>query len=122
MERHRIDLFDDFANAHPDRQISKNVNYAALVRKRRLLQYRKVFHQAIAYNVLHDLIHKVNLTAVQTGVIKIHGESLFCGLHIQADNFTNKLAQRLGTDVGLRVFLRCDLTAKIFLQWGNICR
>lgn len=61
-----IYLFDDFANPHPDHQIGKNVNYAALVRKWRLLQHRNAFHQAIVYNVLHDLIDKIWYTFSQS--------------------------------------------------------
>ena len=67
-----IALCDDIANTLPNRPVGEKFYDTTLVRKRGLLQYRKVFHQAVVNDIFHDLIHKVYLTAVQTGVIELY--------------------------------------------------
>lgn len=61
-----VDLLNGFTDTHPEGQIGEDLHYAALVRKRRLLQHRKVFHQTVVDDILHDLVDEVNLSAVES--------------------------------------------------------
>ena len=66
-----VDLLDDLANAHPDREISKDFHNAALVGERRLLQDRQILHHAVMDDVLHDLIDEIDLES--TGTVPVRG-------------------------------------------------
>ena len=46
-----VDLLNGFTDTHPEGQIGEDLHYAALVRKRRLLQHRKVFHQTVVDDI-----------------------------------------------------------------------
>lgn len=76
-----VDLFDGFANTKPDAQVCKDLYDASLVCERRLLQNREVFHHAIVYDVLDDLVHKVNLSAVEVSTIQILREFVYFVCH-----------------------------------------
>lgn len=64
-----VDLFNGLANTKPYTQICKDLYDASLICKKRLLQNGEVFHHAIVHDVLDDLIHEVNLSAVKFGSI-----------------------------------------------------
>lgn len=66
-----VDLFNGLANAKPDAQICKDLYDASLVCKRWFLQNREVLHRAIVYDVLDNLVDKVNLSAVEVSTIQI---------------------------------------------------
>lgn len=58
--RIRIDLFDNLANTQPNRKISEDLDNTAFVGERRFLQDRKVLHHSVVYDVLYDLIDKID--------------------------------------------------------------
>ena len=53
-----VDLFNGLANTKPYTQICKDLYDASLICKRRLLQNGEVFHHAIMYDVLDNLVDK----------------------------------------------------------------
>ncbi len=62
-----IDLLDDHPDPQPDGQVCEHFYHAALVREGRFLEDGQVPNHPVVDNVLHDLVHKINLAAVQLG-------------------------------------------------------
>ena len=71
-------------------------------------------------NILYDLIDEINLSAVQTGLIKIFGERFLRRFHIKANDFSDELTQRLRADLCLIVLFRTYFAPKDLLQRRNI--
>ena len=73
LRRHRIciHLINHSFNPHPHGKIGENVDDAALIGERRLLEHGHILHQSIMYDVFHNLIHEINLSAVQLRVIQV---------------------------------------------------
>ena len=67
------------------------------------------------HNVLHNLIHKIDLPAVQIYIGQISGKCFFCGIHIQPDDFADELAQRLLSVLGFVILLCSDFAPENFL-------
>ena len=99
-------LVDDFFDADPYRYIGKYFNDAALIGEGRLLQNGHILHQSVMNDILHDLIDKIDLTAVEVHVIQEFGKRGFGGVHIKANDLTHELTQRLRT-VLLLIFFLC---------------
>jgi len=73
-------------------------------------------------NVLHNLVYEVNLPAVQAGIVQVLRKRLLCRVHVNPDDFSHELAQRLLPILGLIVLLGADFTPKNFLQCLYIFR
>ena len=69
-------MFNDLANAHPDGEIGEDLHDAALVGKGRLLKDRQILHHTVMNDVLHDLVDKINLAAVQIRVVQVLGKGI----------------------------------------------
>ena len=65
-----IDFLNSGIDALPDIEVREHIHNAAPVGERSLLQNRHVLQQTVMDNILHNLVYKINLTAVQTGVIE----------------------------------------------------
>lgn len=115
-----VDLFNGLANAKPDAQICKDLYDASLVCKRWFLQNREVLHRAIVYDVLDNLVDKVNLSAVEVSTIQILRKCSFRRSHIKANNFPHELAQRLCAIFGFIILFCADLTPKNFFEFFDI--
>ena len=64
-----VDPVDHALNPGPQRQIGEDLHDTPLVGEGRLLEHRQVFHHAVVDDVLHDLVDKVDLSAVQIDVV-----------------------------------------------------
>ena len=67
-------------------------------------------------DVLHDLIHKVNLPAIKGRIIQVLRKCLLCCVHIKSDNFPHELAQRLLAERCLIILFRTDFAPECFFQ------
>lgn len=74
----------------------------------------------MVYDVLNNLIDKVDLPTIQSCVIKIFRESLFCSFRVQTNNLTHKLTQELGTNFGFIVLFGSNLAPQNILQSGHV--
>ena len=107
-------------NPGPDGQIGKDLHDAALIGKRRLLQNRKIFHDAIFDNVFDNLIDEIDLPAVQVDAGQILGKGVFSSIHVHPDDFTDEFSQRLLTTLGLIILLCADIAPEDFFQFSNV--
>ena len=71
-------------------------------------------------NILHDLIHEVDLPAVQIRVIQIRGKSILGRRHVQPDDLPHELAEGFFTVLRLIVLLCADLTPEDAFQHFHI--
>lgn len=115
-----VDLFNGLANTKPYTQICKDLYDASLICKRRLLQNGEVFHHAIMYDVLDDLVHKVNLSAVEVGTIQIVRKRSLRRSHIKANDFPHEFAQRLCAIFGFIILFCADLAPKNLFKLPDI--
>ena len=92
-----VDPVDDAEDSGPQAHIRKDLRDAALILERRLPQNAQVLHQTVLHDVLYDLVHEVNLSAVQLRVVQIHGKSLFGSPHVHADDLPHEFPQGLLT-------------------------
>lgn len=115
-----IDLFNGLANTEPYTQICKDLYDTSLICERRLLQNREVFHHAIVHDVLNDLVHKVNLSAIEIGTIQIVRKCSFRRSHIKANDFPHELSQRFCAILGFIVLLCADLAPKNLFKLPDI--
>ena len=67
-------------------------------------------------NVLHNLVYEVNLPAVQAGIVQILRKRLLCRVHVNPDDFSHELAQRLLAVLSHIILFRTDLAPECFLQ------
>lgn len=88
--RIRVDPVDHCPDAQPEGEVCEHLHHTALAGKRRTLKDRRVFHQSIVEDVLHDMVDKIDLTAVQAGVVEVVRKSLFCRIHIQVLDVLDK--------------------------------
>ena len=67
------------------------------------------------YDVLDDLVHKVNLSAVKVGTIQILRKCSFRRSHIKTNDFPHEFSQRL-----CAIFFCANLTPKNFFEFLDI--
>lgn len=115
-----VDLFNGLANTKPYTQICKDLYDASLICKRRLLQNGEVFHHAIMYDVLDNLVNKVNLSAVEVSTIQILRKCSFRRSHIKTNDFPHEFSQRLCAIFGFIVLFCANLTPKNFFEFFDI--
>ena len=115
-----VDLFNGLANTKPYTQICKDLYDASLICKRRLLQNGEVFHHAIMYDVLDNLVDKVNLSAVEVSTIQILRKCSFRRSHIKTNDFPHEFSQRLCAIFGFIVLFCANLTPKNFFEFFDI--
>ena len=60
-----VDPVNHCPNAQPNGEVGEHFHNTALVGERCLLEDRQVLHHAILDNVLHNLVDKINLAAIQ---------------------------------------------------------
>lgn len=60
-----IDPVNDTLAPRPQGQVREDLHNAPLISKGRLLEHGQIFHHSVVNDVLHDLIDKVDLSAVQ---------------------------------------------------------
>ena len=64
-----IDPVNDILDPRPQRQVGEDLDDTSLIGKGRLLEHRQIFHHSVVDDVLHDLIDKVDLPAVQVDIV-----------------------------------------------------
>ena len=117
-----VNLVNNTLNIKPNCQVSKHFDNAAVIRKGRILQHRHILHKAVVDNVLHDLVHEVDLIAVKRCIIQELRKGLLGSIHIQANDLTNKLTQRLAAVLIFVVLLGAQFAPKDLLQCLHIRR
>lgn len=115
-----VDLFNGLANTKPYTQICKDLYDASLVCKRWFLQNREVLHRTIMYDVLDNLVDKVNLSAVEVSTIQILRKCSFRRSHIKTNDFPHEFSQRLCAIFGFIVLFCANLTPKNFFEFLDI--
>ena len=63
-------MLDHFLDFEPNCSIGKHFQNTTIIGEGCVLQHRHIFHKAVVDNVLHDLVHKVDLIVVQRCVIQ----------------------------------------------------
>lgn len=64
-----VDPVNNTLDSSPRGQVSKDLYDASPIREGRLLEYRQILHDPVMDDVLHALIDKVDLPAVQVDVV-----------------------------------------------------
>ena len=92
-QRIGVHLIDHFFDPHPYGEIGEHIHDAALIGKRRFLENGHILQKAVMDDVFHDLVHEIDLPAVQPRGIKVIRKGGFGGGHIHADDAPDKFAQ-----------------------------
>lgn len=115
-----VDPVDHRFDSQPQGQVGEHLHHAALVGEGWFLKNGQVFHHTVAHNVLHDLVDKVNLPAVQICVIEVIRKGLFRRSHVQAHDLPDELPQGLGADLRFIVLSGAHLAPEDTLQRSNV--
>ena len=119
--RIRIHLINHSLDSHPHGQIGENVDDAALIGEWRLLQDGHVFQETVVDDVLHDLVHEVDLAAVQLGGVEIVREGGLGGGHVKRSaRDLAQISDDLCRENGLSVIENPQHKTVTYDQWqGN---
>ena len=123
LRRHGVGVepVDGLFDPRPEGQIREDLHDAATVGEGRLLQDAQILHQPVVDDVLHDLVHEIDLSAVQADVAQILRKRRLGGGHIQAHDLPHEFAQGLFAVFGLIFLLRADLAPEDRLQRPDVC-
>ena len=72
------------------------------------------------YDIFHNLIHKVNLSAIQIGFIQVFRKCFFSSVHIQTHDLTDEFSKRLVPIFCFIFIFRSQITPQNFFQCFNI--
>ena len=115
-----VDLLDGLADICPEAQACEDIHDTALVVEGRLLQHAEILHEPVEHDILHHLVHKVNLAAVQLVGIQEAGKGCLGGGHIQPHNLAHEFSQRLLGKFLLISILRADFLPEYALQFLQV--
>ncbi len=86
-----LDLRENVPDSTNSGQIVvKELRYAPVVAGRRFHQYAEILNHSVGDDMLHDRVDKMDLTAVQVGIVEELRKSFLRGVLVQADDFAHE--------------------------------